>query len=480
MAVAACVGTTITSGTWLADRISGALNQANRIPGITNNQPPTDGNLKPGQTRPAATGAAAVTIADTADTAVISATVTAGKTEVSALPGNGGAATWTVAIPIEPADLTLTTIDTPAPGDDLVIVDGKDSATDAGKPVRAVLNATSGKLLWKATWTNRYDVAHYGTNAIIETRGSIDGNAVTSIDLRTGKQRWNRPGNSDLLIIDSHRIEALRQWPAATVDPTAGTLPAVKGALRDTITTSPTVIELNTSTGKGFALDATTGKLKSSGNLPLDEDRWVAYDNLVIGKLSDEASPARDVLAAYNVADLKQKWKLELPAGVDIENVKPCGPQLICAAINETRNNRVIALDTRTGKQTWSTPTESAGDENWYTTATMLVCGDGTFDRISEARVLGQNDGKQLRQLPQFTNVTATDGTNMVLQSYNGTTEQWQVAVQEITSGRTTSGADVGPEPPEHVTIHKDLVAVLTADRRALTFKITDLAQPAK
>ncbi|WP_326558343.1 Hsp70 family protein [Micromonospora sp. NBC_01796] len=473
-AVAACIGTTITSGNWLADRVNGALNQANRIPGLTDNNQPTDGTLKPGQTRPAATsGAAAVTIADQN---VISAVTTAGNTEITALPGNGGAAHWTVKVPIEPADLTLTTIDAPHPADDLIIIDGADSATDDGKPVRAVLDATTGKLLWRDTWTNRYDVAYYGTNAIVEARGSIDGNAVLSIDLRTGKQRWNRAGNTGLLILERHRIEAMRQWPTAP-DPTAGTLPATAGALRDTTTTSPTVVELNTSTGKGYTLDVTTGKVKSSGNLPLDEERWVAYDNLVIGKLSTKASPARDVLAAYNAADLKQKWKQELPAGVDIENVKPCGPHLICAAIDEARNNRVIALDTRTGKQAWSTPTESADDENWYAGATVIVSGDSTFDRIAEARILNHTDGRQLRQLPQFTNTTATDGTNLVLQEYNGATKQWQIAVQEITTGRTTGGADVGAEPPEHVTINKDLVAVLTADRRALSFAVTDLAK---
>ncbi|MEV4627187.1 Hsp70 family protein [Micromonospora sp. NPDC049523] len=473
-AVAAVIGTSITSSTWLTDRLNSALNQANRIPGLTDNNQPTDGTLKPGQTRPATTsGAAAVTIAGQN---VISATTSSGNTEITALPGTGGAAHWTVKVPIEPAELTLTTIDAPTPADDLIIIDGKDSATDAGKPVRAVLNATNGKLLWRNTWTDRHDVAYYGTNAIVEARGSIDGNAVLSIDLRTGKQGWNRAGNTGLLILERHRIEPMRQWPT-TPDPTAGTLPATAGALRDTTTTSPTIVELNTSTGKGYTLDAATGKVKSSGNLPLDEERWVAYDNLVIGKLNNTASPARDVLAAYNATDLKQKWKQELPAGVDIENVKPCGPHLICAAIDEARNNRTIAIDTRTGRQTWNTPTESADDENWYAGTTVIVSGDSTFDRISEARIIGHEDGRQLRQIPQFTNVTATDGTNLVLQEYNGVTKQWQIAVQEITTGRTTGSADVGAEPPEHVTIDKNLVAVLTADRRALTFAVTDLAK---
>ncbi|MFI6761382.1 Hsp70 family protein [Micromonospora sp. NPDC050417] len=475
LTVAACIGTSLTSGNWLADRLNSLVNhtnQTNRIPGVDDDHPTPDGTLAPGQTHPAtAAGAAALTIADHA---VITASVGSGSTDITALPSGGGAAQWTTKIPIEPAELALTAVDTPDGG--LIIVDGKESATDDGKPVRAVITATDGKLLWKSTWVNRYDVAYYGTNVIIETRGSIDGNAVLNVDLRTGKQRWQRAGNSDLLLIDRHRIEAMRQWPTPP-DPAAGTLPTSYGALHDTVTTTPTVVELNTTNGKGYTLDAHTGKVKSSGTLPLDEERWVAFDNLIIGKLNNTSSAGRDVLAAYNATDLKQKWKLEQPAGVDIEHVKPCGPHLICAAIAETRKNRTIAIDTRTGKEAWSNPTESADDETWYAGPTTLICGDGLFNRISEARVLG-HDGRQHRQLGTFATVTATNGTHMVVQEYDGTASQWQVAVQEIATGRTTNGVTIGTDQPEQVTLRGNLVAILTADRRTLTFTITDLAAP--
>ncbi|MFK3979891.1 Hsp70 family protein [Micromonospora sp. NPDC050397] len=470
---AACIGTSITSGDWLAERLGGLTEKINDLPGLPGAN--TTGTLTPGQTHQAtAPGAAAIT---TSGQSVITAAVGKGTTTVTALPGSGGAAQWNTTIPIEPAELTLTTINPPAAGSPgLIIVDGDDSATDAGKPVRAVLDASTGKLLWKNTWVNRYDVAYYGTNAIVESRGSIDGNAVLNVDLRTGKQRWHRAGNSDLLIIDRHRIEAMRQWPTGP-DPTAGTLPTPQGALRDAVTTTPTVVELDTSTGKGYTLDATTGKVKSSGKLPLDEERWVAYDNLVIGKLANDESAGRDVLAAYNATDLKQKWKQELPAGADIEHVKPCGPHLVCAAIEEARNNRTTAIDTRTGKEAWSTATETPADENWYANTTTLICGDGDFNRVSDARVLG-HDGTQQRQLDQFTTISATDGNRMLLQEYDGITSQWEISAQDIPTGRTTRGARIGPEQPEQVSIAGDLVAVLTADRRTLTFTVTDLDPP--
>ena len=92
------------------------------------------------------------------------------------------------------------------------------SATDGGKDVRAVLAGADGRLLWRGVWEQRRDVAYYGTDALVEVRGGSDDNAVVRVDLRTGRQRWRRPGNSDLLGMGEHRLEP---WSSAA---TAGVL----------------------------------------------------------------------------------------------------------------------------------------------------------------------------------------------------------------------------------------------------------------
>ena len=108
------------------------------------------------------------------------------------------------------------------------------------------------------------------------------------------------------------------------------------------------IVELNESSGRGVVLDAGTGRPVSDGALPLDHDRWTVYGGLVIGKLSDDASPGRHVLAAYDLAGFAKKWELPLAGSDTIELVKPCGPQLVCVAVDGNAY-RTIAVRTADG-----------------------------------------------------------------------------------------------------------------------------------
>ncbi|MCW6010360.1 Hsp70 family protein [Micromonospora sp. CPCC 205371] len=397
---------------------------------------------------------------------VVYAVAGGGSTEVVSLPGGGGAARWTVSVPIEPSEIRLTAVG------DLVVLDGESSSRDDGDDVRAVLSAADGKLLWKKKWVDRRDISYVGTDAVVEyLGGSLKGNAVLRVDLRNGREKWRRTGGNDLLVIDHHRIEAVRQWPDGKGD---GALPGAQGALFDVFTATPeAVVELDAGDAKGWLVDTSNGKTKGSGRLPIGDEHWTVYGGLVIGLQNDDTSGGKAVLAGYKLPSFAKAWTYPLTNGFDVEKVKPCGQHLVCMAVDEPENDKTIAVDVRTGKQAWKVDVEWSEDEGWYATGDRLVFGDATFDTVTDAKIL-KGDGTAAGQYPDFSHVLATRGGRMAVQEgrVEGSEVILQVYATEIATGKSTKAVDIGKEAADQVSIGGDLVAVWTGDRRILVLKI--------
>jgi hypothetical protein len=411
-------------------------------------------------------GAAAVTVSGQD---VVAAVVGSGATEVKAFPGGGGAARWTAKVPFEPEDVKLTAVG------DLIVVDGDNSVTDGGDDVRAVVAAGSGKVLWRARWESRTDVAYLGTDVVVDVDDSFDGHQLLRVDLRSGRQKWKRvPGSEETLAIDEHRVEPVRQWLGTT----GGVLPAADGALHDALSAGTgAVVELESEAGRGAVVDAATGRPKSSGALPLRNEYWTVYGGLVVGVQNDEVGKGREVLAGYKLSGFGRAWTVPLPAGQTVERVKPCGQFLVCVAIDADAQSRVSAVDVRTGKEAWKAAVESGDDAGWYVTPAGLVLGDATFGPVSGGAVVGP-DGRPARELPDGASVEAVQGGRMVMESaaLRGTDVAWHVYVAEVAGGKATKAVEVGAEPPEQVALAGDLVGVLTKDRRVLVLRVVSVA----
>jgi len=459
--VGALVGGVVQGARWLARTFDAAGGRGTPPAGATGDAGAAErGGLTAAQSvRLAGQGAAAVTVAGDQ---VVYAVASQDTTEVVSLPAGGGEPKWRTKVPVEPETIRLTTVG------DLIVLDGDRSVTDGGEDVRAVLAAGDGALRWKKRWKNRTDVAYLGTDALVEVKDSFDGNAVLRVDLRTGKDRWRRAGDRDVLVIDDHRIEPVLRWPDRGTE--GGRPVAARGVLADAFTVSTdSLVELDADDGRGTVLDAANGKVRKSGKLPLDDEHWTAYGDLVIGVRSDAAAP---VLAAYRLRDLTEAWSLRQKAGADIERVKPCGQHLVCAVVDE----KTIAVDVRTGKQAWSKETDYT-DAGWYATPAGLVFGDATFDTVSEAEILSW-DGTRARTIEEFTSVEAVHGGRVALRGsrLDGNREVvLQVAVADVASGKQTAAVDVGADSPDQISLAGDVLAVLTADRQVLALTVTDL-----
>ncbi|BCB90644.1 Hsp70 family protein [Phytohabitans suffuscus] len=410
-------------------------------------------------------GAAAVAVSGQD---VVVAAVGAGFTEVKALPSGGGEARWTTRVPIEPERVALAAVG------DLIVLDGDNSVTDGGADVRAVVSAGDGKLRWRNTWEDRTDVAYLGTDVIVDVDDSFDGHQLLRVDLRTGKQKWKRvPGSDEILTIDEHRVEPVRQWVGAK----GGVLPGVDGVLFDALTAGGEVVELEADEGRGAVVDAATGRPKSTGALPLRNEYWTVFAGLVVGVQNEAVGKARDVLAGYRLPGFGLAWSVPLPAGQTVERVKPCGQFLVCAAIDADAQSRVVAVDVRTGKEAWKAAVESGDDAGWYVTAAGLVLGDATFAAVTEGSVLGA-DGKALRPLPEGASVEAVHGGRMALRAagLKGTDVAWQVYVAEVADGKATKAVEVGADPPEQLVLAGDVLAVLTKARTVMVLRVRSVA----
>jgi molecular chaperone HscA len=410
-------------------------------------------------------GAADVLVAGDA---VVYAVAGGGGTEVVSLPGGGGPPRWRKVVPVEPSGIRLTAVD------DLIVLDAADASTHGGDDVRSVLAAGDGTVRWTKRWENRTDIAYVGTDVLVELEDSFTANAVLRVDLKTGKERWKRPGGDDSLVIDEHRIEAVRRWPDGK--PTA-TLPGVEGTLFDTVAAAPdAVVELDADAGEGFLVDTGDGRPINRGELPIDNEIWTAYGGLVIGLLNDDSSGGKAVLAAYRLPSFTRAWQLPLTNGFTVDRIKACGRFLVCMAVDQPQTDETVAVDIRTGKRQWSVPVEWSDEEGWYVTGERLLFGEATFGPVSEGRVLTP-EGKPVAGLDDIPYVTALRGKRMLVRAtaLAGSDVTWRVSVADAGTGKATAAVDVGAEPPIRTSIGGDLAAVVTVGREVLVLKAGEL-----
>lgn len=391
------------------------------------------------------------------------AEVVEGETVVVAI-SPAGEQLWTRTLELEPTDLYLTVVE------DLLIVDATASATNAGEDMRAALALADGALLWQRQWTDRADLAFYGTDAVVDQHPGMDDNALVRIDLTTGEDKWTKGGAEGES--PDYRYRAATEWDDGEG---TGTIPPNSHSLFDNLAAGDTIVELEPREGTGSVRDAADGGVAVSGDLPLDEDAWTVYDGLIVGLANDEASPGRDTLIAYSLADLGEAWRIELDVSYSVQSVKSCGPQLVCAALDHSDAHdqyKTVAYDTATGEEVWNVAVDWATDDHWYTSPSGMVHGDQSFDTVGHAKVIDFEGGIVLGDDEPLDSVLAVRQDRAVVEGYGS---GFEVSVLDMATGTTTAGQTVGPDVPEHASLAGDLLVVLTGDMRAIVYTIPDL-----
>jgi outer membrane protein assembly factor BamB len=405
-------------------------------------------------------GATAVTAAEGM---ALLADVVEGETTIDAI-SPAGEQLWTRSLELEPTDLFLTVVE------DLLIVDATASATNAGEDMRAALALADGALLWQQPWTDRTDLAFYGTDAVVDQHPGMDDNALVRVDLTTGEEQWSNDGSEGEY--PDYRFRAATAWDDGKG---AGTIPPNSHSLFDNLAAGDKIVELEPREGTGSVRDAADGSVAVSGDLPLDEDVWTVFDDLIVGLANDEASPGRDTLIAYSLADLGEAWRIELDVSYSVQNVKACGPHLVCAALDHSDAHdqyKTVAYDTATGEQRWEVAVDWATDDHWYTSPSGLVHGDQAFDTVHTAKVIDFEGGIVLGDGEPLDSVLAVRQDRAVVEGYgNG----FEVSVLDMATGTTTAGQAVGADVPEHASLAGDLLVVLTGDMRAIVYTIPAL-----
>lgn len=389
---------------------------------------------------------------------VVVGDVTLGGTELTALTVPDGGELWSESYELEPTDLYLTVVD------DLLIVDAASSATDSGDDMRAVVSLSDGELLWKRPWRDRLDVAVYDSDLIIEQRHGIYDNMTARVDLTTGDEVWQEDGPDGLFVIDESRVRAVTYWDDGEAG--EGRLLPDSQSLYDNLVAGGEIVDLDPDTGEGQVRDAATGKATRSGELPLDGNLWTAFEDFAVGALSPSESPGRAVLAGFALDDLDRAWELPFDAGARIERVKPCGPGLVCAAVNTSGDNdghHTVAVDVATGEEAWTLPVEWSVAEGWYTTHDGLVIGDQVFDTVETAQLL-DFDGNVSRSGETFVYASAVrDGLVVFHMSSSENPSIKQVIVVDTATGESTAPAVIGGDRAKATVVVDGLVVVLTS-----------------
>lgn len=417
-------------------------------------------------------GAAAVAVTDEL---VLVAETVGGQTEITALTGSEGEQLWAGTFEVEPTELRMTVVG------GLLVVDAASSATDDGRDMRVVVSLEDGGLQWKEPWEGtRREIAYYGTEVVVEINDGIYDNAVVGIDLETGDEMWAESGPDGLWIGDEERVQPSTHWDDG--GEAAGALPPDSGALYDNLVVDSRIVEVDPDTGTGYLREASNGEIAASGSLPLDAELWTVYEDLAIGRLSDDESPGRDVLAAYSLPGFERVWELPLDAGDGIESVKPCGATLVCAQIGHSGSgdlSRMIAVDIADGDQAWSLPVDWSMDADWFTAPGGMVFGEKPFPSVPSvwnARLLGF-DGEPISESSQYSEAKAVR-SGLAAVHVTGDRDGrmvYDAVVWEISSGTRTIAQEVGADPPESMKLHGDLLAVLTSERTVAVFDVSAL-----
>jgi Ethanolamine utilization protein EutJ (predicted chaperonin) len=409
--------------------------------------------------------------------AVFYAGVEGGKIRVVALNAADGKERWNKTFDAEPTELRLRQTG------DLVVVDGEKAATHQGKDVRLVIDAKTGAQKRLDAHDGQRVVAYFGNDIIVENDRPA---TAQRIDLNTGAAKWSAPikGASGFGYVVVPALVYAQNGPEGAQG-RQGLLPwTVEDAdaieWQQALGADPgALVVIDPDAGKASVLDPGTGKAKASAAVPLDGEDWTSFGGLVIGVLNDKASPGRTTVGAYGLDNLGKRWELPLPAGADVERIKPCGPQHVCAAYDGTNDSKwtTVAIDVKTGKQVWNRSADFADEPDWYLMGAGMVCGKNSFGQIGSPGLCDPATGNRKYGLAAgITSPSAVAGAGKwaalrgVRASISGTS--WTVAVVDLTTGRVSSTLDVSPKLTKFTAMAGSVVAALAEDRKLLVAQV--------
>ncbi|GGM13150.1 Hsp70 family protein [Dactylosporangium sucinum] len=461
--VLSLVGGCLWGGTkvfgWIGDQFESATEN---FPGVT----PTDENgelkhpkaegLKAGE--PLSFETAGTVTALAGNGVVYVAATLEGKTHLRAY-APAGAQLWEQIISMEPTELHLQTVG------DLLIIDGDSDATRGDQDSRAVADLKDGgKVLWTQAWDNRLDLFYQGTDAVSEFRGSKP--ALHRVDLRTGQSKWSRPGINSTAINGMRTARPALTWPGqASVGPVPSYELDFNGWMpfQETIAADPAVAVQLDQGGKLTKVDLASGQPKGSAPIEVEmRDPWLVYNGMIVVKTPDTSNS----ITGYKLADFSKAWDFRTPAGVEIDDMRPCGQTLICALGEQGLNYRVVGIDVASGKEKWTNP---IGDEpRWYVLDGQLVLGGGAFTSVDDPAVIDPATGKAKHTIGDgLTSKTAYAGSGgrVAMVTIRGAASAWQVAVANVGDGKVIGSADYGATIVTNVSLSNNAVVVFDDDK---------------
>ena len=301
----------------------------------------------------------------------------ASSTVVAAIRQSNGKQRWRTTLPVAPAEVSIHQVD------DVLIVDAGESASDAGKDMREVLDAATGHKLWSADWSDHTDLMYVGGDVVTRVEATFTMHTAR-YSLRTGTKKWATTASGDDVEASA---EAALSWTKST-----GTtaIPAAATPLVESLYADPgRVVELHGNDGSASVVNAATGTVTVRRAVPIDidpvsgDDTWTVYDGLAIGSLTDSASPGQPAVAAYRLTDLHRAWVYKLAPGASVSSVRPCGQHVVCVGA-DADSDTLMGVRTGDGKAAWSSPItgQDADQPGCRVFGGVTTCGDTTFDSM--------------------------------------------------------------------------------------------------
>jgi hypothetical protein len=394
---------------------------------------------------------------------VFTAVVSSGKVDVQAFE-TAGKKRWGAEVPMEPEDVTLRVVGS------LLIVDGVRDTQRGGANARSVIDVGEGGIKWTEKWDHRIDLFYLGTDAITEIR---DGDtAVQRTDLLTGKARWSHKGKGGFITSGDRLVHPVLGWPGAK--PSGAIVPSYELTFQgdipfqESLDADPGVVVQMQTEGKAATVDLATGNVRASGTVASAGDLpWLAYAGLAIFKKKD----VDNAIVAYRLQDFSQAWEYKTTAGVDIEDLRPCGDKLVCVKANQSQYT-LVAVGTDDGKAKWTKPLKE--EPNWYVLDGKLVLGGGAFTAVEDPVVSDTANGNDKYALGtglSAKNAYAGTGNRvaMVTIRVTGTDSVWQVAIVNLADGKVVGAADYSKDDIlTDVSLSADTVVLIDEKNRRI------------
>jgi hypothetical protein len=230
---------------------------------------------------------------------------------------------------------------------------------------------------------------------------------------------------------------------------------------------------LDDGAGKATVWDG-NGKVKvNAAAVPVKADDWTVFAGVLVGQLSDKASPGRVTVAGFGTENLTKRWEFPLAAGASIDKVKPCGPKNVCVVYSLNGSYSIKSIDLSTGKETWSGDMQATFKPNWFLVGAGLLFGEERFGGLAKPELRDPATASPVRSLgtARTTDYTIAAGGRWLLSNgvrVSGAQTIWTVAAIDVTTGKMTSALDVGPSTATIVnaSVSGDLLAVVGKNRK--------------